>query len=526
METVTLAARRALAEWGEQHQRAMASLGLEITTATLSERPLSGLLGSLCQQTAARFGADRASVFLIEDGRLAPMMSRRVDGGSDEALWERCRAAKEPLLLVEAVMADGIPQLATSTTSELIAGSWARSFDLGSALAVALGRPPDLVGVLVLDAKRPAAFVEAQKEQAANIAAEVGRVIDWARFVETFSTVLAAAAATTRLLQEGSGAATVKEAATVVARVISAALGAERNAVLYFPGGNLVRVATVDMAPEIDAAVHRAFDGFDPAKSPNIVQARTERTPQFCTEDDVVRPGGLVETLGLRSWAGIPLLSGSGLIGHIVCGDVTRARRWSWRERRLVADLAGEGGLIIEAARLREADRDHRAVLAHEATHDQLTGLANRRMLREHLSQALAVGRRTGTHCAVLLVDLNRFKEVNDAYGHHRGDELLIEVAIRVTRLMRRSDLAARLGGDEFAVLLPGTDRPGAVEMARKVSAALNSTVALPGLHVGVAASVGVAVFPEDGDTSDLLLQRADAAMYQAKRDDPNDRRS
>jgi diguanylate cyclase (GGDEF)-like protein len=284
-------------------------------------------------------------------------------------------------------------------------------------------------------------------------------------------------------------------------------------------------VATVDMAPEIDAAVHRAFDEFDPAKSPNIVKARTERTAQFCTEDDFVRPGGLVETLGLRSWAGIPLLSASDLVGHIVCGDVSRTRQWSWRERRLVAELAAEGALIIDAARLREADRDHRALLAHEATHDQLTGLPNRRMLREHLNQALALGLRSGDSCAVLLVDLNRFKEINDCHGHHRGDELLVEVANRITGLLRGSDLAARLGGDEFAILLPATDVPGAVGVARKVAAALNSTVALSGLNVTVAASVGIAMSPEDGDTADLLLQRADAAMYEAKRADLDYRR-
>jgi len=519
MGSLTFSADRALADWGDQQLRAMAGFGLEIANATETDRLLSHLLGSICGQTAAIFGADRASVFLGEDGVLVPTMSRRADGCGDDARWEAFRSGEQPPLLVEAVFVDGHPRAATTATSPLIAGWWATTFGSSSALAVAIGRPGHVVGVLVLDAERQAAFQDEQMARAAALGAELGSVIDWAQFVENFSTTLAAAAATSRLLEEGAGAATIEEAATVVARVISSTLGTERNAVLYFPQEHVVKVATVDMPADIDAAVHRAFDGFDPANSPNIEKAKTERAAQFCTDDHFVRPGGLVETLGLRSWAGIPLLSASGLVGHIVCGDASRARQWSRRERRLVAELAAEGALIIDAARLREVDRDHRALLAHEATHDHLTGLPNRRMLREHLSQALATGQRSGSPCAVLLIDLNSFKEVNDSHGHHRGDELLVEVAKRITRLLRRSDLAARLGGDEFAVLLPATDLPGAAGVAAKVAAVLNANVALAGgLNVSVAASVGMAIFPEDGDTADLLLQRADAAMYEDKR--------
>ena len=158
----------------------------------------------------------------------------------------------------------------------------------------------------------------------------------------------------------------------------------------------------------------------------------------------------------------------------------------------------------------------------HLARHDALTGLPNRTVLYERLNQSVDAYRRSSVHSALLLVDLDRFKEVNDTLGHDKGDELLVEVARRLRGVAAPRDLVARLGGDEFAVLRPSL-APGedATALAETIVRALSAPVDLGGTSVVVDASVGVAGCPEHGDDPVALLRRADVAMYEAK-----DRRS
>jgi diguanylate cyclase (GGDEF)-like protein len=160
----------------------------------------------------------------------------------------------------------------------------------------------------------------------------------------------------------------------------------------------------------------------------------------------------------------------------------------------------------------------------HQALHDALTGLPNRTLLFDRVERDLARGRRSEEHTAVLLLDLDRFKEVNDTLGHHHGDLLLREVATRLRGVLREADTLARLGGDEFAVLLAGVDRAeeaegveGAAAAARRLVASLQAPFDIEGMSVAIGASVGVACAPEHGDTPERLLQCADVAMYAAK---------
>ena len=150
-----------------------------------------------------------------------------------------------------------------------------------------------------------------------------------------------------------------------------------------------------------------------------------------------------------------------------------------------------------------------------QAMTDTLTGLANRKRLAERTAEALSVGERPAS--ALLLFDLDRFKEVNDTLGHHVGDQLLEVVGARLTAAVRPGDTVARLGGDEFAVLLPATGADDADDAARRLLHELSAVIRLEGLLVDVRASVGVAVAPEHGTALDELLQHADVAMYLAK---------
>ena len=167
--------------------------------------------------------------------------------------------------------------------------------------------------------------------------------------------------------------------------------------------------------------------------------------------------------------------------------------------------------------------REHESRLRHQATHDSLTGLPNRVMLHDRLDQAIAYARRARDQLAVLWLDLDHFKFVNDSYGHRTGDELLTLVAGRLRAAVRDSDTVVRLGGDEFVVLMLGVggeaDASGA---ARRVLDGLNQPFELEGRRLHASASVGISLFPEDGQTSEQLLMHADTAMYRAKSEGRN----
>jgi diguanylate cyclase (GGDEF)-like protein len=156
-------------------------------------------------------------------------------------------------------------------------------------------------------------------------------------------------------------------------------------------------------------------------------------------------------------------------------------------------------------------------VREHEALHDALTGLANRALFNARLERACADSHRHAL--AVLLIDVDHFKEINDTLGHHAGDLMLREIAVRLEQAVREGDLVARLGGDEFAVLVSSVTTPGQLQpILDRVSKALHGSVVLSGVRVDVSASVGVALAPADADEAEMLLQRADVALYAAKR--------
>jgi len=161
--------------------------------------------------------------------------------------------------------------------------------------------------------------------------------------------------------------------------------------------------------------------------------------------------------------------------------------------------------------------------LEHLATHDTLTDLPNRYLMADRLNQMVARARRFGTPFAVLFMDLDRFKDVNDAHGHEVGDLLLKAVADRLTSNVRQSDTVARLGGDEFVIILETVRRfQDAEAVAVNVQRSLARSFALQRHRLKVTVSVGISFYPENGEDTDTLLRAADYAMYLAKRDGGN----
>jgi diguanylate cyclase (GGDEF)-like protein len=163
--------------------------------------------------------------------------------------------------------------------------------------------------------------------------------------------------------------------------------------------------------------------------------------------------------------------------------------------------------------------RDSETRLRHQAEHDALTGLPNRALFSDHLSHALAQARRNQSRLALMFIDLDRFKPINDTLGHHVGDALLQVVAERLQHCVRESDIVGRMGGDEFVVLLPVIDSDDdALVVAEKIREALNEPFELGcGQPLSLSSSTGIALFPEHGVDEVQLTRNADAAMYMAK---------
>jgi diguanylate cyclase (GGDEF)-like protein/PAS domain S-box-containing protein len=161
--------------------------------------------------------------------------------------------------------------------------------------------------------------------------------------------------------------------------------------------------------------------------------------------------------------------------------------------------------------------------MQHLAQYDALTHLPNRALFNDRLKQAMSVAQRNKSRLALMFIDLDKFKPVNDTYGHGVGDLLLKEVALRIQDCLRESDTAARIGGDEFVVLLPAIEtKQDASKVGAKILYTLNQPFALAGHVLGISGSIGVAVYPEHGKDEKLLVKSADIAMYHAKKNGRN----
>jgi diguanylate cyclase (GGDEF)-like protein len=179
----------------------------------------------------------------------------------------------------------------------------------------------------------------------------------------------------------------------------------------------------------------------------------------------------------------------------------------------------GPQRLVIGSLRDVSERKAETEALQYQALHDSLTGLANRTFLQERLEETIRAGERDMKPCAVLLMDLDGFKSVNDSLGHQAGDRLLLQVAERMRRVLRKADTIARYGGDEFAVVPWGaTDVSRAVLIAEKILNAMDQPFVIDDQSISVNLSIGIAAFPQHAEDASTLIRRADVAMYTAKR--------
>jgi diguanylate cyclase (GGDEF)-like protein len=215
------------------------------------------------------------------------------------------------------------------------------------------------------------------------------------------------------------------------------------------------------------------------------------------------------------------VLSYTGLALFSVLVAISTETTGLWALVVFIAPLAFARQMFTRTHSLQEATNElavKQAENEHQALHDALTGLPNRVLFQQRLAASIEAARETGGSIAVMLMDLDHFKEVNDTLGHHFGDQLLKEIGPRLSTVLRDNDMMARLGGDEFGVLLP--DLPEfdvAVRIAGRLLEELEVPVTVEGLALDVSGSIGIAIYPDQSRDAESLLRRADVAMYAAK---------
>ncbi|MBU0961670.1 MAG: EAL domain-containing protein [Proteobacteria bacterium] len=226
-----------------------------------------------------------------------------------------------------------------------------------------------------------------------------------------------------------------------------------------------------------------------------------------------------------KGWKWLAALIVFFILGYILYINILFKSIFITTQHLIVSSILLSGSIfVVMVVRLSLASIRRSEHLAdrerHRALHDELTELPNRILIEERLDHGLTVAKRRREPLAVLLMDLVRFKEINDSLGHFYGDYLLQEVAHRMQGVVRESDTLARFGGDEFAMVLPATTLSQAVMISQKIAAAVEEPFLLEGHNVNVGISIGIALYPEHGLNSETLILYADMAMYDAKRND------
>jgi diguanylate cyclase (GGDEF)-like protein len=227
--------------------------------------------------------------------------------------------------------------------------------------------------------------------------------------------------------------------------------------------------------------------------------------------------------IGTERTLAFHLSSRTAFADYMICGagdaPEVAERWWSMSGRPMIDDLGRFGGFIGSGSDLTEKRRSD-AEITRLALFDSLTGLANRQRMRHSLDKTLQQQAITHSPAALFLMDLDRFKAVNDTLGHQAGDELLKQVAQRLQRIVGDAGLVGRLGGDEFQVLLPGNDRRDALALlSRELIAGLSQPYFVAATSVTIGCSIGIAIAPQDGKDAEALIRNADLALYAAKAD-------
>ncbi len=216
-------------------------------------------------------------------------------------------------------------------------------------------------------------------------------------------------------------------------------------------------------------------------------------------------------------WLGVPLKIENKIIGSMILQSYTDPNLYSKKDIKLMEFVSQQIATAIERKQAEEK-------LKFLSLYDHLTKLPNRVLFYDRMKQEIAYAKREKKKFALMFLDLDNFKEVNDKFGHDIGDQLLQEVAKKFNELLREADTICRLGGDEFIILLPRLRKPreNAVDVARKILHSLGEPFLIKGNQIHITTSIGIALYPDDGEEGEILIKSADKAMYSAKKEGSN----
>ncbi|PHR55884.1 MAG: hypothetical protein COA44_09600 [Arcobacter sp.] len=250
-----------------------------------------------------------------------------------------------------------------------------------------------------------------------------------------------------------------------------------------------------------------------------VPDARTDpRTKEFTSS--------YLEPLDIYSMLDIPIMQDGKLLG-IVCHEALgQCKEWSLVEQEFAMTLANNIALSLEIEKRREIQeilKEKTDLLAFKVHHDELTNLPNRSLLMDRLKQSMKKNRRRQIQFALLFIDLDRFKIINDTYGHDVGDEVLQVLTQRMSSQIREGDTLARIGGDEFTLILDDIESlTSVINVVQKLLACTQEKIHIKGIDLRITLSIGISIYPNDGATVDTLLRNADVAMYKAKEEGRN----
>ena len=254
------------------------------------------------------------------------------------------------------------------------------------------------------------------------------------------------------------------------------------------------------------------FSAMDSGRRLVIDEARTDPVTSELNESYLIKND-------IYSMLDVPIFYDGQIIGvlcHEHTGDV---RTWTTYEQEFPALIASDISLSLEINKRKETEKH----LEHQAYHDSLTGLPNRALFLDRIEQEIRHASRDDSNLAVLFLDLDNFKQINDSFGHSAGDTVLISISKRLKQALREIDTIARLGGDEFIILLGDFKKVEDInDIAAKLFDAIQQPLEINNNELFVTTSIGISIFPNDGTSAEILLRNADAAMYRAKENGPN----
>ncbi|MGA2285885.1 MAG: GAF domain-containing protein, partial [Dehalococcoidia bacterium] len=516
----------------QQQQQQRAESLVSVLTAAASSLSLKPVLAKLCQSVVDISVGDRVSIFLMaeDESHLEPVMSL---GLEDPELWKRFRSprpgfenAPESMKLFQSVTTMEDPIVwDDAKQSPVLEKWWLETFNIKSIAWYPLRVKDQTIGFLSVDAFRhPVHFAKGEIDTLAAIANQAAVVIENARVYEREQEQRRRSEALVDVLTTAASNLGLNKVLVKICQTAVDMSVADRCSIFMMDDEGR-------LAPKMSLGVEdpELWERFRSAQALAGTAATSADLRQFygrlsemeeplVIEDAATSslvPKWWLDAFQVKSIVHYPLRIKDRTIGLMDMDAFRQKVQFPKEEIATLAAIARQAAVVIENARLHEQ-------LQEQAITDHLTGLFNHRHVHKRLEEEFARAERTNSVFAVMMTDVDKFKDINDTYGHLHGDEALRFISKRLRETVRGTDIVGRYGGDEFLVILPDTTREAAEEVAHRITTNLAETPFVVNndqeSSVTIGMSIGIACYPQDGTRLDELIMLADGALYDAKR--------